>query len=110
MPLEPELAELMTQTITRRPSASIDSYGARTYGAPSQHPCHIDGATTEVIGPDGNTIIADGSLWMDYTPDAATSDTITLPGENKPRKIVTVKTVYDETGPHHTKLFYGSTV
>lgn len=110
MAMEPEFLELMTQTITRRPSASIDSYGARTYGPPSQHPCHIDGATTEVIGPDGNTITADGQLWMPHAPDAATSDTITLPGETKPRKIITVKTVYDETGPHHTKLYYGGMI
>lgn len=110
MPLEPEFLELMTQTILRRPSASVDSYGARTYAAPIEHACHIDGATTEVIGADGNTITADGSLWMDYAPDARTSDTITLPGDLRPRKIITVKTVYDETGPHHTKLYYGGMI
>lgn len=107
MPLEPELLELMTQTITRRTSASMDAYGKRTYAAPTTHACHIDGQTTEVIGPDGNTITADGSLWTAHIPDATTSDTITLPGETKARRLLAVKTVYDEAGPHHTKLVYG---
>lgn len=108
--MEPEFLELMGQTITRKTSASIDKFGQRTYGAPSTHPCHIDGATTEVIGPDGNTITADGQIWAPHIPDARTTDIIILPGETKPRKLITVKTVYDETGPHHTKLFYGSVI
>lgn len=110
MAMEPEFLELMTQTITRKPSASMDGYGGRTYGAPLQHPCHIDGQTVEVTGPDGNVVTADGQLWAPHIPDASTSDIITLPGETRARKLITVKTVYDEAGPHHTKLYYGSMV
>ena len=103
-----EFADLCTQTIQYLAPAGIDGYGKRTYAAPVAIKAHIQGEASEQTGPDGTTIAIGGTAWLDgHYPDLTTSGIITLPNGGGQRGLVTVQTVYGETGPHHTKLTYG---
>lgn len=108
MAIEPELAELMTQTVGLLATGSVDGYGKRTYKASQPIWCHLDGKAVEVAGPDGTVLTGAGTAWLDdHYPLITTSDRITLPNGGGSKGLVEVKTAYDETGPHHTKIVYG---
>lgn len=108
MAIDPEWADMMGQEIEWLASASVNGYGARTYAPAVLIPCHIDGKRVEVISADGQLATGEGSIWLDdHYPGITTADRIILPDRGGERGLVEVKTVYDEDGPHHTKLVYG---
>lgn len=108
MPIDPEWLDLMGTEVQVLASAGIDGYGQRSYKAPQPVRCHIKGKAVEVTGPDGTVVTGAGEVWLDdHYPDITTSDRITLPNGGGTKGIVEAQTVYDENGPHHTKLVYG---
>lgn len=109
MPIDPELDEMMAQRIGHLAAATIDGYGRRTYRAPVEIGCHIDGKSVDVVTAEGSTVSGSGTCWLNgHYPDIGLADRIVLP-EGGDRGLVEVQTVYDESGPHHTKLIYGAT-
>lgn len=107
--MEAEFLALMGSTIQWEATASIDGYGKPTFKAPVGIPCRIKGGAVQVTGPDNSITTAEGEAWLGgHYPAMTTADRITLPSGEK-RGIVGVETVYDEAGPHHTKITYGGT-
>ena len=105
--IEPELAELCTQTVDLLAAATVDGYGKRTYKAPQQIACRISGKTVEVAGPEGTVVTGAGTIWMDDVyPLIGANDKVQLPG-GATRGIVEIQHVHDDQGPHHTTLVYG---
>lgn len=106
-----ELSELMVDTIRVERHIATDGMGARTYAAPADFQCRIKGGHVPVLDVDGRQQVSTVQVITAGAFGFQTKDRFTLlPLSGTPRPAVppciNVKTVPDENGPHHEKLFF----
>lgn len=102
-----DFTDLMTASVTHIPLASLDSYGAPTYGAGTVYSARVVYKTVKVKDSQGEEIDADGVVWLLGNPDVKADDQIQLPDSSTP-VVITVERPQDEIGlVHHTKVYFG---
>lgn len=110
MSFDPDLLELMTDTVVVHPRARADEYGKRAPGGdPYPIACHIEGGAHEVSGGQGGSVTHAAGLatLAGYHPTILTSWEVEVPGHGRV-PILGVDHVSDEDGPHHTTVHYGA--
>jgi hypothetical protein len=95
--------DLMPTTATFANPSGFDVFGKPTPGPVTTFKCHISRNQRQVFSPEGVTILQGGSLQMDDVYDVGEEAILTLPDGSTP-KILSVKTFFDENGPHHTTV------
>ncbi len=105
--MEADLRAMLTQTATIIPAAAPTAYGAAVGGAPYVVPTRVRYKRQELATQAGETVLADGMLWLDTDVAIPTVRAkLILPG-GEPSTVVAVEPVNDEAGLHHTKLYFG---
>lgn len=95
--------DLMPTTATYANPTGYDVYGKPSAGTAVTFRCHISRNQKQVFTPDGVTILQGGTIQMDGIYDIGEEAILTLPDGSTP-KILSVKTFFDENGPHHTSV------
>lgn len=101
--------DMMASTVTLEAVLTRDDYGkpatydtAETYLAKLQYKAQK--VNSRVTGAD---VVASGAVWLDELVTDLTVDMrLTLPDGTTP-PIVSWDVAYDESGPHHTKIYFG---
>lgn len=105
--MEADLRAMLTQTVTVHPAAAPTAYGAAVGGPPYALPTRVRYRRQELATQAGETVLADGMLWLDTDAVVPTVRAkLTLPDGSK-TNVVAVEPVNDESGLHHTKLYFG---
>jgi hypothetical protein len=106
--IEPEFAEMMTETVTVAAVASKDAYGKRTLGASTTITGRLVFEVTERLDTQGRQVVETGRvICYGAYPNVTTDDVLTLPDGSQP-SIVSVDTVKDVGGvDHHTVIRFG---
>ena len=99
-------SDMMPETVTHAELASRDAYGARNYGTPASYSVRVSYKPTLIRTTDGSEVVAKGFIWFQGTPNIDPEDQVTLPDGSTP-PILAVERVSDQSGLHHTKLFFG---
>lgn len=107
MAVHPELAAMMTETVTLAPPAGRDAYGAVTAGAAINPTCRIVYRPRITRNVEGVERTSDIQVRLDDDYDVTTSWVITLPDGSSPA-ILAVESYPDEDGEHHQNLLLGN--
>jgi hypothetical protein len=107
--MDPELAEMLTQTITVEPFASEDARGKPSYGAPTSYRCRRVDRTTVVRTTDGREIVSRGFLIVAPPATIGEKDRLTLDNG----RVVPILAVGDPRDPEtgevdHFKVYFGN--
>lgn len=92
MSLDPDLEELMNQTVTYEPFASQDQYGVRSYGAAKTVKARIEQVTRRVTSQQGSEVASNTQVYLKPQATDASSivpthrDRITLPAGFAPQQ------------------------
>lgn len=103
MSIDPILREMMLQTVSIQPRASLNTYGEQSYGAAAERTCRIEETMRLVYDSSGQRLVSSTTVYLDDVYGTLTTDFITLPDGRTP-SIVTVAVHYDEVGPSHEVL------
>jgi hypothetical protein len=95
--------DMMTQTITRQPFITRDTYLKPTYGAPVKYNCRTVYKSKNIIGKDGQVVATRGYSIIATTDPIAANDLITL-DDGTIATIVGVNAENDEVGPLFVRL------
>lgn len=95
--------DMMPTTATFANPSTFDVYGKPSVGTTVSFKCHISQNQKQTFTPEGVVVLQGGSLQMDAVYAVDQKAKLTLPDGSTP-KILSVKTFYDENGPHHTTL------
>ena len=107
MALDTAFAELMVQTVTTYPVTARDMYGKRTFGAGVDWACHLQFRMHRVRAGNGQEVQADGTAYVyGVVTGVSVDDIITVNGEST--QVLYLVTRYDEDGPHHSEIHFGS--
>lgn len=79
-----DLLDLMPNTVTVRPFVSRDSYGAASYGSPTDYPARVNYKTHNILGPDNQLILSNGTIWMACSDPVSSDDQVTLDDGSTP--------------------------
>lgn len=106
--------DMMTQTVTiAPPSATFDSYGARTYGTPVSYPCRIVGKRTKVTDLHGDEVVSQQTVYLGteqpIDPEAQVTISTGDAGSTEetaihPQVLATGR-YPDEAGAHHSVVY-----
>ena len=107
--IEPEYAELFSETVHLYPSASVNAYGKRTWSpSGSTASAHLDMTVRLVRNAAGREVEESGRVYLYGVFDTLTLDSlIVLPNSASP-VILGVDFPHDEHGAHHTVIRMGS--
>lgn len=95
--------DLLNQTITLYPKATIDAYGRRQVGAGVSHPARVQETTKAVLLASGETVNIDAIVFLKSTVSVEHGDKITYDGNDY--KVFRRNTSVDGSGDtHHIKL------
>lgn len=95
--------DLLNQTITLYPKASIDAYGRRQVGTGVSHPARVQETTAAKLLPNGETINIDAVVYLKSSVSVEHGDKITYDGNDY--KVFSRNTSVDGAGTtHHIKL------
>ena len=113
MPVDPELLELMVDTIDQEPFLGQDFDNVESYGPAVTHQCHISAHTEEVLRDTGDTALATHRIVLSDRVPFDERDKITMPARFKvtnPEILAVLEfTDNDPVNPqHHTTLKIGS--
>jgi hypothetical protein len=100
-----DFRDMMGESVTHIPFSSRDSYGKPTHGAGNVFDARVSRKRVKIRDANGEEIDADGVVWILGTPNVLVKDKIQLPDATTP-SIVAVERPSDETGVHHTKVFF----
>lgn len=107
MGIESLFADLMPATVTVYPRSAIDQYGKRSWSASgTSYSCRIQADTGVMRDAEGREVVITGRAYLYGAPVLTTDHKIVLPDGSSP-VIVSVATVEDEDGPHHTMIRFG---
>lgn len=107
MSLEPELAELMIDSITLEVASGMDQYNRPRLGSATViGGCRVQDTRQLLQGPSTGSVIAAAVIFIPGSVVVTTNDIITLSDGTKPQ-IFSSRIVEDETGPHHTRVSVG---
>lgn len=105
--IDPELASLLTQSVTIEPYSSPGSHlGGETYGTGVDYKARFVQKHRLVRTVDGEELAARGVLYVDASSGITTKDRVTLPDSTQP-PILAVESYPDELGNTHLKLILG---
>lgn len=96
--------DMMPATVTVYRRTGQDTYGAATYGAalgPFQ--ARVNNVQRNVIGPDGQMVVARGRAWVDTVVVFGVNDKVVLDDGSTP-VLLNVNQVPDENGPAYTSF------
>lgn len=96
--------DLMPTTVTVELITGRDYQGKATYGPPSDpYPARVNNVQRNVIGPDGQLVVARGRAWIDTVAPFTVNDRVTLADGSQPI-LLNVNQVPDENGPAYTSI------
>ena len=108
-----EWHDMMPFTVGHQPFLSRNAEGAPTFGASKSYRAFITNEPVRVRGPDGSDVIARGICVLgravddsEGSPVVGTEDRITLPDGSTPL-IINSNRAADDTGWHHTTVYFG---
>lgn len=104
MTFEPEFAEFMPETVTRKPESSKDFYAQGSFGAAVEVQCRVEASPMMVRAVDGREVVSHVRVYTAGPVGFELTDEITLPDGSKP-PILRIDKVDDETGPHHEVVY-----
>lgn len=112
MSLEPELLQLLTETVVLERWTGQSTYGKPAFSGPTSYPARIELKSLIIRLKDGRQAAARGTVYVGITNIAdipTVADLLTLPNTYIPRTppILDVQTEQDETNLHHVKLIIG---
>jgi hypothetical protein len=110
-PIVGDLADLMVDVLRVERNTGSDGMGARTYDPPANFQCRLVGGHVQVRGTDGKEKVSTVQCTTAGAFGFTTQDRFTLvpsAGTFTPSspECINVRTVPDENGPHHQKLFF----
>ncbi len=108
MGFETDFLDLMPDTLRVNvlKGVSTDGYGTATYSATTQsYRCRVSEKQTLVRTFEGTEQLAKTVAWVNSSSTFGPWDRITLPDGTMP-PLLAVADQRDETGHHHTKLFW----
>lgn len=88
--------DLMPLTVVVEPFVTRDQAGVATYGTAVSYRARVNNKAHNVIGPDGQMVLASGTVWLATTSSIGVDDRVTLPDGTIPR-ILASNGEYDET-------------
>lgn len=102
-------ADMMPHTITYEACLAHDDYGKPlTYAAAVSYQARVRYKSQRVSSQTtGQDTVAAGNVWIAALMGISASDRITLPDGTQP-PIISWECVPDETGDHHTNIFFGA--
>ena len=108
MALPADFAEMMQETITVFPAATLDAYGKQSWGAGVDYPCRIMGEQRILRDKEGREVVESGrAVVYGVVPNVSVNDKVTLPSGLSPL-VTSVDAPWDEDGaPHHTVIGFG---
>lgn len=95
--------DMMATTVTVERIASRDTYGKVTYGAATSYVARVSLVQRNVIGPEGQMVVAKGRAWLDTVDPFTVNDRVTLADGSIPI-LLAVDLVDDENGPAYTSF------
>jgi hypothetical protein len=108
MAVDADFEELMRDTVTVYPQASVDKYGKRTFSSTgTQYRARLVWGSRVVRDSKGREVIEAGRAIVYGVADEVTDDyRMTLP-DGQDVTITSFTTVNDEDGPHHSVIGFG---
>jgi len=104
MPVEPELLEWFTDTVTVTPKSSKDLYGRESYSDADSREvaCFIERSPRLVQDTEGREVMSSATIYMDDTSISATDRVLYADGTRA--IIVSIFIPRDQYGPHHSEV------
>lgn len=107
MSIEREFLALMPSTVTVFEKQSRDAYGKPSFANAGTHlRCRITRSDKKVINADGDEVVEEGRIYVYGTSTITTDDRLILP-DSTVAIVLSIATLNDETGPHHTVIGFG---
>jgi hypothetical protein len=100
-----EFQDMMPARVTVQIILSRSNKGVPVYGSPQVYIARINTQTRNIIGADGQQVVARGCCWLDTVDPITVNDRVTFPDGSLPILLV-VNVEEDENGPAFTKLFF----
>lgn len=108
MGISSEFAEMMRETITILPQASVNKYGKQSYGTGVAYRCRYINSQRILRDADGREVVESGrAIVFGLAPGADVRGKVLLPNGTTPL-ITSVSKVQDENGDHHHVIGYGT--
>ena len=102
-----DFLSMMPSVVKVAPLVSTDTYGVPTYGPDVPYKAHIANKSSFIRGPNGETIVTKGTVWMNCTVPLPDTSRITFPDGSTP-PILMVNQAQDETGDtQFTRIDFG---
>lgn len=98
-----DFADMMAATVTVERITGRDTYGKATYGAATTYIARVNNVQRNVIGPEGQMVVARGRAWLDTVDTITVNDRVTFADGSHP-KLLNVNQVPDENGPAYTSF------
>lgn len=96
--------DMMATTVTVYRRTGQDTYGQPSYGpAQGPYPARVNNVQRNVIGPEGQMVVAKGRAWLDTVDVFNVNDKVVLADGSTP-VLLNVNQVPDETGPAYTSF------
>lgn len=95
--------DLMATTVTVELIGARTYEGKATYGAPATYTARVNNYQHNVIGSDGQMVVARGRAWLDTVDPFTVNDRVTLADGSHP-VLLNVNQVPDEAGPCYTSF------
>lgn len=92
-----DLLDLMPNDVTVQPFVGRDSYGSPSYGSPATYKARVNYKAHNILGPDNQIILSNGTIWMACSDPLKADDLFTLPDGSSPI-ILKVTRETDESG------------
>lgn len=108
MPIDPELAALMRDTVTIEVFGTTRTRaGEKSYGAPTSYTGRVSGKNTLVRDIKGEEKLSTVQVTLSSAPGVSVEDKITLPVRFVPRSppIIAVQRASDENGAYFERVF-----
>jgi hypothetical protein len=108
MSIDPEFAEMMTETVTIGTTTATDGYGKRTQTGTTSILCRLVFEVTQRVDGQGKDVVETGrAICYGAYPAVTVKDVLTLPDGSQP-SIISVDTVKDLGGvDSHTVIRFG---
>ena len=107
MALDPDLLEMMTQTVTIAPLTGRDNYGKPTFGTGVVWRARIKGTNRRVVDHAGQEAVSTTEVWIGGVSGIGPTDQLTLPDGTSP-PLLKVERYPDEDGNSFEKVYLGA--
>lgn len=100
-----DFLDFCPHSITVEPFASVDQYGAYTYGAPVVYRARVQGKNQVITNMMGEEAVSTIQVYLNGT--VTPQDRVTLPAPFVPTQpnILAIQRVSDESGQHHQVIY-----